>query len=184
MRKLLRRLFGTPKPIQLPPHSAEEFAWISYTIAYRALPRHLSHPAIEKVEKWFAGPDAIRDSLYRVGCIMSHCTMRSGESQRIMTHMGRLDDHRDYFIFEYPTPPAPDASQGRMLLAPYFSAMIHHAGTADCECYALGQSPDGGTTIRAVKEGEHVRLDIGLDPTLENWIVWLRRRYIADPVAH
>jgi len=66
----------------------------------------------------------MRDSLYRVGCIIARRTMRAGQSQRILAHDGVLDARHEYFIFEYPKPLGYAPVVGCRLLAPYFSAVI------------------------------------------------------------
>lgn len=177
----MKKICGMRGAIGRTPHSAEDFALISYTIAYRSLPRLLARPVVAGFEKWLEDPDAVRDSLYRVGCIMAQRTMQVGQSQRILAHVGVLGARHEYFIFEYPKPPGYAPEMGNRLLAPYFSAVIRDTGDGKCEYYVLGQSPDGGTTIRSVQEDEHTLVGGGVEPTLECWIAHLRHKYLDDP---
>jgi hypothetical protein len=94
----MKRICGMRGAIFGAPHSAEDFALISNTIAYPILPRLLTRPAVAGFEKWLVDSDAVRGSLYRMGCIMARRTMRAGQSQRILVHVDVLDTRREYFI--------------------------------------------------------------------------------------
>ncbi len=108
------------------------------------------------------------------------------DAKRFREYFGKLDDARDYFVLEYPTPPPVDLSgvdlgsmppEKRPVLAPYFSTVVRHRQTKAVNYYTLGQaSVGGGTTFRAVTADNcHLNLGPGPEPQLDAFLSLLRR---------
>jgi hypothetical protein len=104
------------------------------------------------------------------------CQMRKvepdlGDAKRFLWHHGELNDAQEYFVLEFPTPPAVDISvrgTGEFVLAPHFCAIVRNGKSGEASYFILGQAPlGGGTTLRSVlKEGMNCNLGPGPEPRL------------------
>src|SRR5262249_12517292 len=100
-------------------------------------------------------------------------------------HQVDLDERRQCWIVGYPIPPAVDLSRlegddlfatlDAVVLAPYFSAIVKDRQDGSVQYFVLGQSPDGGTTLRGVTATINANLGPGCEPNLEAFTELLRR---------
>lgn len=108
------------------------------------------------------------------------------DAQLFQWHHGQLNGGYEYFVLEYPTPPAidmlgvspKDVIDGRasFVLAPHFSAIVR--GVEDVHYFVLGQAPmGGGTTLRCIlPEGTNCNLGPGPKPELSAFLDAVRGR--------
>src|SRR5262249_45120750 len=103
-------------------------------------------------------------------------------------HLGDLDEDHRYCSVGYPTPPTVDLSElsleemlglgNRIVLAPYFSAIVLNQQSKEARYFILGQSPDGFTTLRSVTPTMNANLGPGCEPDLKEFIALLRERCV------
>jgi hypothetical protein len=156
------------------PHPPKDQARISYAIAYKVMAWLIRRHERVPFDEWCGDLKSLRLKLYRMGCVTAHQTIRLGQAKMLRLHVGSLDNRRDYLVVQYPDPPPMEPVPGGwMLPAPYFTTWIRDRQSGDCECYVLGQSPDGATTARLLQGELHTRLARGPEPVLEAWLVWL-----------
>jgi hypothetical protein len=158
---------------------------ISYGIAYFILP-HYAFKDCEKIIGMFTDTRAsVGPFFYLMGCQVQKTEPVHEDALRFRSHQGKLDDERDYFVLEYPTPPPIELSgidpvqltQGRApVLAPHFSALVRDRQTKAVRYYTLGQAPiGGGTTLRSVTpDGTNCNLGPGPEPRIESFLTRLR----------
>jgi hypothetical protein len=83
--------------------------------------------------------------------------------------------------FGYPTPASIEKHNGLPILAPYFSGMVLDHADGGISYFVLGQSLDGGTTLRAVKsDGSQESLGEGGPPILKAFIGTLLRETFGE----
>ena len=164
----------------------DETAQTCYRMAYALLPRYV-----------FNQPDKVVSELSQglMGALFFYvleCTVEEKEPDmevvsEFSAHTGDLDEKRDYYIIQYPSPPPvnlPDIDHidpekimdevERIVLAPYFSAMIMDKASKEVNYFILGQSPDGFTTFRTVTPYENANLGRGCEPELEPFLQLIR----------
>ena len=159
---------------------------ICYDIAYTALP-HVAFNDCDGLVKLFTdGPVPAGAFLYVSVCRALKTEIVRDDAKRFREHFGKLDETRDYFVLEYPTPPPVDLSGVDLsqmpreqipVLAPYFSAVVRRRETGMVNYYTLGQAPvGGGTTFRAVTpDGSNCNLGPGPEPGLDAFLATLRK---------
>jgi hypothetical protein len=162
------------------PPPQPSLASICYGIAYFILP-HYAFKDYAKVASIFTDtPTTVGPFFYLMGCQIQKVEPVREDATRFKAHQGQLDDQRDYFIVEYPTPPPIDFGAAdpadSPVLAPYFSAIIRNRQTTAVSYYTLGQAPfGGGTTFRSVTpEGSNCNHGPGPEPQLNSFLARLR----------
>jgi hypothetical protein len=162
---------------------------ICYDMAYTALP-HCAFNDCDNLIKRFTEPGLpVGTILYISVCQALKLNIVRDDAKRFREHFGQLDDTRDYYILEYPTPPPVELSNIDMgnlppeqipVLAPYFSAVVRDRETKRINYFTLGQAPmGGGTTLRAVTaNNENCNLGQGPEPRLDAFLAVLRKQII------
>jgi hypothetical protein len=158
---------------------------ICYDIAYTALPHVAFNDCDELVKMFKEGPISVGAFYYVKVCQALKVQIVREDAKRFREHCGKLDDSRDYFVLQYPTPPPIDftgVNLGNLpreqipVLAPYFSAVLRHHQTGAVDYLALGQALEGGgTTLRTVTpDGANGNLGPGPEPQLDAFLDRLR----------
>ena len=154
---------------------------ISYWVAYRVLP-HYAFQAVEKaIEIWTKNPPAAGPYCYFMACKMAELEPVAEDGRLYSGTSGVLGDH-DYYLLEFPTPPAVDFSRAdlgdpsKQVLAPYFSIILRHRATQEVRYYVLGPAPlGGGTTFRTVTAaGANANMGPGPAPQRELFLERVR----------
>jgi len=164
----------------------QETAQNCYTMAYFVLPRYVFAGAAALVEQ-LAGSTHLGTGLYYA----TACKMNGTEPDPDLVHAfpvrhGDLDATSRYCVVAYPTPPAVDLSgvppeelftrKDKVVLAPYFSAIVLPTASPEVRYFVLGQSPIGTTTLRGVTPTTNANLGSGSEPELEPFLDLLRVR--------
>lgn len=168
------------------PHETSETPQICYAMAYFLLPRYCSERRESLLQNLRMGPKAGAAFFYVMTCKLSELEPREDVVHSLSVDIGKLDDATNFYIITYPTPPNVDISQlpeadimqavQQLVLAPYFSAVIENTQTDKLSYYILGQSPDGGTTLRTVEGTINANLGPGCEPSLSSFVQLLRDR--------
>jgi hypothetical protein len=166
---------------------------ISYTTAYRVLPR-FAFKAFEKAdEMWKKNQMSAGPSFYWMSCGEMKLQPMVEDARTYIAESGPLTN--DYFVYllTYPVPPPidfhdPGLTPERRILAPHFSAIIRHLTSGEVHYFVLGQAPHGGlTTLRCVTV-EHANCNLGPGPvaekvaflaTVKNWLLNPKRPILA-----
>jgi hypothetical protein len=177
--------FRKPKPgLPLPQ--------LCYDVAYFILPQYAYNDPGKVVDLCANTPTAAGPFFYVMACQMRKVEPISEDAMRFRWHNGQLDEGREYYVLEYPTPPSVDLSNlspGEVInsdsppvLAPYFSAIIREIPAGEVSYYVLGQAPiGGGTTLRSVlREGANCNLGPGPEPRLDNFLDAISSQAAAD----
>jgi hypothetical protein len=158
-----------PAPKQAP----RSFVGLCYDMAYFVLPP-IAHGDIAQVHQlWtesatFAGGFLFFSAGQRQGMNMSALE----DGSRFISHHGKLDASRTYYVLEFPAPP-PFASEN--IPAPHFTAIVYDSAKQQTEYFILGQSPGGGTNLRSVNAlSMNMNLGPGPTPTLDRFLDALR----------
>jgi hypothetical protein len=173
--------FRKPKPtVPLPQ--------LSYDVAYFILPDYAYHGLEQLTDLCLKSPAAAGPFLYFTACRMRQVEPDILDGKRFHWHHGLLDDAREYFALEYPTPPPVDMSNvpleqvasgdSPFVLAPYYSAILRDRASAEVSYFVLGQAPmGGGTTLRSVlREGMNCNLGSGPEPRFAAFLDAIRER--------
>jgi hypothetical protein len=155
-------------------------------MAYFVLPQYCSARPESLLQNLKLGPRAGAAFFYLMTCQMNDIEPRDEVVQSLSVSTGKLDDTTIYHIIAYPTPPGVDLSQipedkildvmQKIVLAPYFSAILENSETHAVAYYILGQSPDGFTTFRTVDGTMNANLGRGCEPRLESFVEFLRSK--------
>jgi len=161
---------------------------ICYSVAYFVLP-HYTFNELTKITDLFVNTSTTAGPyFYIIAALMQKVEPDTEDAKRFHWHHGQLDESREYFALEYPDPPPVDMSdvpveqivsgKSTLVLAPYFSAIIRGAGSAEPQYFVLGQAPmGGGTTLRCVlPEGINCNLGPGPEPKLSAFLDAVRER--------
>lgn len=140
----------------------------AYCYAYKDLAKIL------EIVSW---PTAGGPWVYVMACGMHEQDPDDDEAMQFRWHTGSAPGGLEYWVLQYPKPPAVDLSDvdpkdiasGRYtaVLAPYFSAIVREP-SARISYWVLGQAPiGGGTTLRTVTEdGANANLGPGPVPDI------------------
>lgn len=159
---------------------------LCYDVAYFVLP-HYAFEGIDKlVDLCLNTPALAGPFFYVMAAQMRKVEPVSEDAKLFRWHHGLLSDEREYFALEYPLPPAVNMSNlsdeqaiermtngdSKLVLAPYFSAIIRGAELSEPRYFILGQSPlGGGTTLRCITpEGLNCNLGPGPEPDLASFL--------------
>lgn len=171
------------------------FEQISYQAAYSLLPYHLFADPMSGNREFLNQAPRAAGIKHLVGvCLMANfepdepLMNRFAETQG---HSGELCEGVQYRIIEYPKPDPIDLDMDELdklppedimkemesvILAPYFSVVLLSGDSQVAGYLILGQSPDGGTTLRRVEESVNANLGPGCEPRLEPLLTLLRAR--------
>lgn len=159
---------------------------ICYDMAYFILPRYVFDELARVKHMCLDMPGTANVFFYVFACAHHKIKPDRETAMTFRWHHGKFDEHRDYFVLEYPTPApleldidAPQADPEKIrnaILAPYYSAIIDSDETGP-EYFTLGQAPFGGTTVRRVcDDGRNGNLGPGPEPTLDGFLDAIRQR--------
>jgi hypothetical protein len=166
----------------------QDTARACYAMAYFVLPDYFTRGAEALADRLSSSPLEC-GTFYIMGCTMRGLEPQMDLLHSFPVHRGDLNENTRYCIVEYPTPPALDLSDlsmeemlalsGRLVLAPYFSAVLWDR-TGAARYYVLGQSPDGFTTFRKVEPDMNANLGPGCEPALGAFVDLLRERAVPE----
>jgi hypothetical protein len=172
--------FRKPKPaVPLPQ--------LCYDVAYFILP-HYAFEDLDKLTDLCRNTTTAGLFFYVMAARARKVEPDPEDGRRFRWHLGQLDESREYFALEYPTPPPVDMGElsveemlsagTKLVLAPYFSAIIRWSGRAETQYFILGQAPiGGGTTLRCIlPEGINGNLGPGPEPELSAFLDALREQ--------
>lgn len=164
----------------------QETAQNCYTMAYFVLPRYVFTEAVAFVEQLADSTHLGAGVYYVMACKMNGTEPDPDLLHAFPVHHGDLDATSRYCVVAYPTPPAVDLSavppdevfarMDKVVLAPYFSAIVLPAASREARYFVLGQSPIGTTTLRGVTATTNANLGAGCEPDLELFLDLLRVR--------
>jgi hypothetical protein len=173
--------FRKPKPgVPLPQ--------LCYDVAYFILPYYAYNDPTRVADLCSNTPNAAGPFFYLMACQARKVEPVIEDGKLFRWHHDRLRDGREYYVLEYPTPPSVDFSDTSLddlmnastplVLAPYFSALVHEATAGEVSYYVLGQTAlGGGTTLRAVlREGANCNLGPGSEPQLGSFLETIEAR--------
>lgn len=173
------------KAAKLRATTPRELAFISYFIAYKTLPE-LVHKRWSEFAQLWSGVIAFPFYLAFVGANSQRKLLSSPQLNAFKSFQGSLKSGMQYFLIEFPTPPAqvsmeellaPGKSGGAFpVLGPYFAAILLHESTTGKSVYLLGQAPGGGTTLRLVTPSENRNCGPGSEPDAAAFLKLLRDR--------
>ncbi|QDT47876.1 hypothetical protein Pan258_19160 [Symmachiella dynata] len=178
--------FFRKKPATTPPANSVPLEQSSYDIAYFILPQYVFGQFDRLKELCEDTPTAAGPFFYLLACQGRQVEPDLESAKEFHWRSGTFDDTRSYLVLEYPTPPPFDlgdsdpvsmAESGQlMVLAPYYS-LILHGGNGEMHYYILGQAPlDGGTTVRKILGGgENCNLGPGPPPSLDAFFDRVRK---------
>lgn len=187
---LFDRLFGTKSKASSPPtdEAGDEVVPLEqtcYDIAYFLLPGY-AHERLDKlIELHAQTPNVAGAFFYLMACNVRGIEPVRELAQRFHWHAGQFDDQHQYLALEYPVPTPVDMGNSdpialmesgiKLVLAPYYSAVIY-GPSVPASYYILGQAPiGGGTTLRCVeKAGANCNLGPGPAPSLPGFLEAIR----------
>jgi hypothetical protein len=168
----------------MPSSDALDTAQNCYTMAYFLLPQYAEDATF--IENLARSPTPGAGFYYVMACRMKGKEPDPALLRSFPVHLGELEETHRYCIIEYPTPPTVDLSGlpleamfelgDKVVLAPFFSAIVLHKQTNETRYFVLGQSPDGFTTLRGVTTNFNANLGPGCEPELQEFIALLRQR--------
>ncbi len=159
---------------------------LCYSVAYFILPRYAFKDLAKLTDLCVNTPSAAGPFFYVMAARTRGVEPDFADAQLFQWHHGQLNGGYEYFVLEYPTPPAidmlgvspKDVIDGRasFVLAPHFSAIVR--GVEDVHYFVLGQAPmGGGTTLRCIlPEGTNCNLGPGPKPELSAFLDAVRGR--------
>lgn len=145
-------------------------------MAYGLLPQMLFSDA-RKTIGYFNNPAFPPGAyFYALACRARQIVPQREEALAFQAHSGDFTKGTVHYIIEYPKPPPFDLGQKNSVLAPFFSAILHHQETDVVSYYTLGQRPLGGTTLRTVsRDGVNANLGEGPIPELKAFLDAIRQ---------
>jgi hypothetical protein len=154
---------------------------LSYTFCYRGFPRILlASPAqvisALQTEGFMALQKYIASFLeaYVRATPAARPHIPKDFSSLFSVDVRQIDPALSIALISYPVPPERpvELQPGKIILAPYFTAIAFGPSTpAKFRCFVLGQSPNGGTTLRSVSgENSHGNCGAGCRPELEEFV--------------
>jgi hypothetical protein len=155
-------------------------------MAYRILPEYVSREGATFIGNLTRSRTLGAGFYYVMACQMHGKEPDTNLLRSFPVHDGELDEANHYCIVEYPTPSPVDLSElsleemmelgNKVVLAPYFSAIILNKQSQEARYFVLGQSPDGFTTLRGVTPNLNANLGPACEPELKEFIALLRER--------
>jgi hypothetical protein len=161
------------------PRDAGPLPQLCYDVAYFILP-HYAFGRLDKLSELCLDTPAVAGPFFYVMAAKAREIEPNFEhAKQFRWHYGFMEEGREYFALEYPTPPAGDHTEeplgallsgGMFVLAPYFSVIVR--SNDEVHYYILGQAPlNSGTTLRRVtQDGANCNLGSGPAPTLDGFL--------------
>lgn len=152
------------------PHPPEDTPAVCWAMAYSLFP--------ELVESGRLVRDLERRRLtstpyyYVLACTARGHGPREELLRAFRVHTGRMGPRHRWWAIEFPAPPPPGE-----VLAPWFSAVVEETSSGARSYFVLGQSPDGGTTLRRVTTGTNANLGPGGPADLQSFLSLIRKRW-------
>jgi hypothetical protein len=172
----------------IPSSDAQDTAQNCYTMAYFLLPQYVSREGATFVENLSRSATLGAGFYYVMACSMNAKEPDMNLIRSFPVHLGDLDAVHRYCIVQYPSPPAVDLSElsldemlqmaDKVVLAPYFSAIVLNKQSNEVRYFILGQSPDGFTTLRGVTPELNANLGPGCEPELDEFVALLREKLV------
>lgn len=176
--------------------TAHEAAECCYAMAYYVLPQHAVEASEQLIDRLSEGRIGAM-FFFLVACHLKGIEtgeQDAGTVAAFAAHQGSLDERHEYWIIQYPLPTKVDLSKEmnsqdpdkmleamqKVVLAPYFSALIRDKVSQKVAYFVLGQSVDGFTTLRTVNKEMNANLGRGCKPDLSAFLGLLRDR-MANP---
>ena len=159
---------------------AKELAQLCYTATYIYLPDLVFSRWTELQQLWAS---RLPFSLHLAITVSTRVKKRLSADQvnQFKSMQGSIGDDIDCYVIQYPVPPPPEGEldmeaisavlegKGRPenmpFYGPYHVVISHRRGTEQRWMHALGQSPAGGTDIRAVAGSRSWYCGVGPDPS-------------------
>jgi hypothetical protein len=170
------------------PESPKDFPitlpQLAYDVAYFVLPLYAHKQPQKIIDLCTTQPRAAGPFFYVMACVQRKVEPVKADAERFSWHHGDLDAQRRYYALEFPPPPPVDLSdlppeaimEARVVLAPYFAAVLLDHASNPLGYYILGQAPlGGGTTLRSVTLEVNANLGPGPAPRLELFLERLRQ---------
>jgi hypothetical protein len=152
---------------------------VCYLIAYFILPSYIAQAPDKLFEHLSKGNEGAV-FLYVVACQQAKRQPMKEEAFAFSLHEGDMETGQHYWIVQYPTPPPVNFSKPefvplghpdrKVVLAPYFSAVLRNRNDNALSYYILGQAPFGGTTLRSVSGSDNSNLGPGCEPEVGAFI--------------
>jgi hypothetical protein len=162
-------------------------ATLCYRIAYSIVPVATEKDPQKIIQLWNTSPPSAGAFFYGAACQLFDHRPDRDLVKEFRCHQVKLDGTRDCYVLEYPKPTPINLTAEELIkmaqksrdripvLAPHFSALIHEPGREQIDCFVLGQSFHGGTTLRGVDAESNSNLGPGPDnPTLDAFMDALR----------
>jgi hypothetical protein len=163
-----------------------------YEMAYFVLPQYVFKEREKFIERISQGNSGAA-FYYVLTCTMGKTEPNPEAARAFVVKTGALDGQHDYHLIRYPVPPAIDLMEipqdqlisalKTVVLAPYFSVLVKNKTTDDAHYFVLGQSPDGGTTLREVTLEFNANLGKGSEPNEEALLALLQSSRHRQPIA-
>ncbi|MGH7143668.1 MAG: hypothetical protein ACREJ2_05965 [Planctomycetota bacterium] len=181
------------KPDPAPPtvkRPGEELLFeISYAMAYFILPHYAFKSLQKAIDLWVQSPRTCPTFFYLTTCQVKKCDSNTEEATKFTAHQGKLDDKRDFYLMQHPTPPKIDltgltpeqlAAQ-KPVLAPFYTAIVVERATKAASVFVLGQAPTGGgVTVRQIgADGSNAKLADGPQADISQFLSFVRSRFPA-----
>jgi len=177
-------IFDRFKKKPAPSQDEPSLEQISYAVAYFVLP-HYAFDQFEKIEElWEQTPNAAGPFMYLFACLNKDLEPDAETAPKFEASTHRFEN-RVCYALSYPPPrPIPSdfldlpddellekvASGQGTTLAPHFSCVMHELSSGKKTVYNLGQSFDGGTTLRQVSREMNANLGPGPAPDLDAFL--------------
>ena len=168
------------------PHEKSDTPQVCYSMAYFLLPQYCSDRPDSLLQNLNLGPTAGAAFFYAMTCQINELEPRDDVIHALSVSTGELNETTKYYIIAYPEPPnvnltdIPDDNildaMQKIVLAPYFSAILEDAKEGKLTYFILGQSPDGFTTLRTIDGTMNANLGRGCEPQLEAFVELLRSK--------
>ena len=158
---------------QNPVPSEVSLPQLCYDMAYFVLPHYVFKEIAKLIDLCRNSPSAAGPFFYFMAAKMRNTEPSVESAKHFRTNHGQLADGREYFAFEFPSPPPIDLSQmapeqigtAHVVLAPHFCAVIPGTESSETEYFILGQAPSGGgTTLRCILQNESKNVNCNLGP--------------------
>jgi hypothetical protein len=175
------------------PDTTVTLPQLCYDVAYFVLP-HYAFKDLEKLAHLcLATPTAAGPFFYAMAAMGRKIEPDTNDAQRFHWNHGRLTRDYEYFLLEYPVPPAVDMSDTsleqmisdgiKFVLAPHFSVILR--GVDKVHYFILGQAPmGGGTTLRCIlPDGANCNLGPGPEPQVTAFLDVVRERVLQGSGA-
>ena len=165
---------------------AADPAQCCYTTAYFVLPQYAFKEPARLLSDFRKDPNYAARFFYVMACQSHGHRPTRDEVAAVTGHTGWVNDQFGYSIVQFPAFPPVDitrlpegelmAAMERVVLAPYFAAIVSSPDGTVAHYFVLGQSPNGATTLREVTPEVNANLGPGCRPELGDFLGLLGER--------